>query len=704
MLKRLQATNFAQHDTLDIKFSPGLTGVIGPCGTGKSNMLRAIKLALTGEVKGRTFDELIQQGKDEAHVSLDFTINGEDAKVERRLSPSGNTFRMTLGNKEYTSVSSGYEALFSALGATSTLLQDVVFCEQGQLDALVSETESVRKATFQRFFGLEIAEKGRRLLKEELNNVPPRDHSEELKEAQSTRNDAQANLQKLQEKLDSMPEPDPDKIEELEDQLASIKQLQERVRSLKRQKADALSTIETLDSRVQTKKEALEEMRNQRAELLDFKDELETICATYQEQESVRNRLPELRKEATALRQSLKNRDDGKTKKELEHRVEALRTEKGHLKTQILGQEQILRARGEQIDDPLITGVEVETGECPTCGATEQNWTKTASLTDYQAKREQFIQLDEKLCRAKREARDARENTVIWEQKEERLREVEEKISEFKEINLVSTTDYEEAQRYLQSLSTLETKISSAESMLPELIEDFNDAQERKEQLCAELEEVDVPDEADRKALESQLQKFREQREQRAVLRGKKVEAEAQTQMLQSRIERLEAKVEEDKTIKAYRKVLTTGRELLHRDRIPSQAARSVMGALNDKLAFTTEEVDCGFTAWFDKDTFAPVFVDADNPEPQPHYLLSGGQGVILAICTVISMWELFLENCDLLVLDEPTQFLDGAYVSALIDFMGNLRTWANAEQNQILLVTHNERLKTVVDQVVTVG
>lgn len=704
MLKKLNAVNFAQHDTLDIDFHPGLTGIIGPCATGKSNMLRAIKLALTGEVKGRKFDELIQQGEDEARVQLDFSVQGKDATVERRLASTGNTFRMTLGDREFTSVSSAYETLFSSIGATPTLLQDVVFCEQKELDALISETESVRKATFQRFFGLKGAEKGRRLLKEELNNVPSQDHSEDLEEAQQDLASAETGLEHLQEELEAIPEPDETKIEELEEQISSIRQLEEKIKNLRARKAKMGSSVENFEDRLEKKESRLRDLTEEQDELAEYREDLEDICTRYREQESVRNRLPELKKEAKGLRKRFARRDEEEPKKLWEEKVTQLQEERRKVKNRIFGQEQLLRTRGEQIENPLITGVEVQEGRCPTCGAGEVYWTEEPSLEEYTRMRARFNEIDGELREAKKKMRSARDTTIVWEQKEERLREVEGKIEDLSDVSLVETEDYTEAREYLQRLSTLKTQISSAESSLEELREDLQSARDERESLGEELEEIEVPDEADRRALETQVKTLREQKQKRAVLQGKLEEAEKQVGVFEDRIERLEKKVEEDKRVAEYRHVLTDARKLLHRDRIPSQAARTVMGAVNEKLAFTTDELDCGFTAWFDEDTFAPVFVDADNPEPQPHHLLSGGQSTILAISTIVTMWELFLPQCDLLVLDEPTEGLDGPFVGALIDFLGNLRTWANEEQNQILLVTHNERLRTTVDQVIEVG
>ena len=49
ILKTLSLLNFCQHDSLTTDFAPGLNMVVGRNGAGKTNMLRGLQLALTGD-------------------------------------------------------------------------------------------------------------------------------------------------------------------------------------------------------------------------------------------------------------------------------------------------------------------------------------------------------------------------------------------------------------------------------------------------------------------------------------------------------------------------------------------------------------------------------------------------------------------------------------------------------------------------------
>ena len=47
--RRLRATSFCQHKNLDVEFSPGVVGIIGRNGSGKSNLVKGLFRALTGK-------------------------------------------------------------------------------------------------------------------------------------------------------------------------------------------------------------------------------------------------------------------------------------------------------------------------------------------------------------------------------------------------------------------------------------------------------------------------------------------------------------------------------------------------------------------------------------------------------------------------------------------------------------------------------
>ena len=84
-LLSLRLSNFRQHVATDLHFESGITGIIGPNGSGKTTILEAIAYALYGW--GRTSRELMLSlnpvGKPNLRVELDFELGRHQYRVTR---------------------------------------------------------------------------------------------------------------------------------------------------------------------------------------------------------------------------------------------------------------------------------------------------------------------------------------------------------------------------------------------------------------------------------------------------------------------------------------------------------------------------------------------------------------------------------------------------------------------------------------------
>jgi exonuclease SbcC len=165
----------------------------------------------------------------------------------------------------------------------------------------------------------------------------------------------------------------------------------------------------------------------------------------------------------------------------------------------------------------------------------------------------------------------------------------------------------------------------------------------------------------------------------------------------------LAKKVEIEERRTSYRGMLQEAKDVLHRENLPAAVARRFLSSINGALQEKLKSFDLDFTAWLDQE-LDPVFKSEDTPEPKSALFLSGGQKSILSICFSVALWELFLPHMGVLVLDEPTVWLDEDRIEDLIEFLQLIRAYCNETNKQIIVVSHNKALCSAFDRTIDVG
>jgi exonuclease SbcC len=88
-LERLRLINFRQHEDTELVLGPGLTGIVGPNGVGKSTLLEAIAYALYGTPAARGSRETIRRRRapprSQVRVELDFLLGAHRYRIVRSL-------------------------------------------------------------------------------------------------------------------------------------------------------------------------------------------------------------------------------------------------------------------------------------------------------------------------------------------------------------------------------------------------------------------------------------------------------------------------------------------------------------------------------------------------------------------------------------------------------------------------------------------
>ncbi len=158
-IKRLRLSGFKSFvDPADLRIEPGLTGVVGPNGCGKSNLLEALRWTM-GEnsaksMRGAGMEDVIFAGtatrppRDFAEVSLLAEVNGDETEIVRRIERgAGSAYRIDGKDVRAKDVS----LLFAdaATGAHSPAL-----VSQGRISAVIAAKPTDRRAMLEEAAGI----------------------------------------------------------------------------------------------------------------------------------------------------------------------------------------------------------------------------------------------------------------------------------------------------------------------------------------------------------------------------------------------------------------------------------------------------------------------------------------------------------------------------------------------------------------------
>jgi len=157
----LEIENFRQHKSTKIEFLPGVTGIIGKNGSGKTTILEAIAWALYGGAAVRGTNETVRshaaEGGGPVEVALVFGLGPHTYSVTRRLDASGRTtanlavdrIPSRTGFKEVT------EAITKLLGMDYQAFFTSFFTAQKELEFMRGMEGRQRAAAISRMLGFE---------------------------------------------------------------------------------------------------------------------------------------------------------------------------------------------------------------------------------------------------------------------------------------------------------------------------------------------------------------------------------------------------------------------------------------------------------------------------------------------------------------------------------------------------------------------
>jgi len=697
IIEKVTTQNFCQHRERKEELGEGLIGVVGRNGDGKSNFVRSVLFGLSGDSgnAGNKADD-ITRGEKGGSVRCDFLVGGKKGFVKRDLKTS--RAHLKFDGEEYKSAKEVDKAIFSILGVNAKILREVVFVGQGQIERMLFDKPAERKKAFSALFGTDHLERLRDLLQNELTGVQAVSQAHAIAQAENEL----ASLSEQYAQLEAAANKVKASLLGAEDH-ARYKETMEHFIAYTNKTEETKKAEQELEQAVTLHKSEAEKYTAWNARLDASAETLKALKGAYAEAKA------RVDSGTKAAQDNMRRTGLKTTLDRCVAILQASPTPAWEGEAELKSCEETVERMRDDIASArkVVASLDAGTKACPTCGQKVDDGFVESMQSYLATHNPQYQQAQTRVSELLSEKQE-RENTLRDEalariEADASMKAAREELDRLgEEPAVLSTADdkvlVEEYERTDEAYCEEATRLATFRGRVEQLAVYVRNAGEKVQQLRTEIPEKITYETQDtaRRLIDAHHQAEINQ----AELSGQLTSLRDRMIAVKERLDRLKG---EEATIEKrlkWRTLCEDARMILHHDRLPNRIAQAYLGALNTKMAQYLEVFQARYGCAIQSDLSIQCMF---GEHALPAERLSGGQKVELGLAFRFALYDLFVSSVGLLVIDEPTAYLDDDHIDAVGRALERVKAHSRARGMQVVVPTHEERLMPVFDRVIRI-
>ena len=662
MITSVKLGNFLSHKDTELTFDNGVTVFIGDNGAGKSSIIDAMTFALFGKTTRGLHGETIRDGETQAVTQIHFEVNGKTYNAIKKTRGKTSSHQLLDGNSSPITITADKteEEIKKIIGMDYETLGIASIVPQGELSQIIQKTNG---------------RKLRDLIDKVIGTGKYSAAGEGLSEGIA------AFRENLREKYDNTDQ-DVDKIQR------EINDADQIISESKPEKEKLEEVAESFKEKIKKLQEQKEELSVNHEKILHLRDKENDVWKT------VKREISSLVNDNQENSKIIQRCEESFVLIKEKSKIEDVWNSKNHKKKNV--EEKIA-----EIDQKLHTyedhkdiagKIQFSDGECPICH------TKDVTV-DPEYQMEHINQELKKIESEKTNLRN--ESSNIQDQ-------IDEITSKIKEIEYAENTiknspiknneqldDWKNNLKLNQNRNNELEKIIESSDLSPKLVEFVPDL----DQTFLDIEK-----------LQKEIKDFKHEEYNKVEQELQTVNSENQDILMQigtivEKINSAEASIKKNMPILEEMKLASKYVENLEKIKssIFSKTSETVTGARN----FAVETISRNASQYLEElkteIKHLELFQEGSSIKIQCHTTngqrpvtnLSGGEQVCVALAVRLGMSDLMIKSpLKIMVLDEPTAYLDKTHRAYFVDVIQELTRLMNKKQNfQFIIITHDDEI-----------